>query len=125
MFPESEGLGDIVNSPENTISEADRARFTSPDPYIVLGVARDCDEAMLKNAWRSLSKQYHPDKNDESLRWIFENIHAAYQKITGEAEERAARQRKEKAVENFMRGDRGGTLTEETLGKFMRGDKRG
>lgn len=36
---------------------------TALDPYKVLGVGRDADEKTIKSAYRSLSKQYHPDKN--------------------------------------------------------------
>ena len=31
------------------------------DPYSVLGVARDADEATVRDAYRRLAKRYHPD----------------------------------------------------------------
>lgn len=33
------------------------------DPYHVLGISRDSDDKTIKSAYRQLSKQYHPDKN--------------------------------------------------------------
>jgi molecular chaperone DnaJ len=36
---------------------------TSRDYYEILGVARDADEQTIKNAFRTLALQYHPDRN--------------------------------------------------------------
>lgn len=33
------------------------------DPYHVLGISRNSDDKTIKSAYRQLSKQYHPDKN--------------------------------------------------------------
>jgi len=33
-----------------------------PDPYAVLGVARDADERTIKRAWRKLMSEHHPDR---------------------------------------------------------------
>lgn len=35
------------------------------DPYNTLGVPRNAGEAQIKQAYRSLSLQYHPDKNPD------------------------------------------------------------
>ena len=31
------------------------------DPYSILGVSKDADEATIKNAYRELARKYHPD----------------------------------------------------------------
>lgn len=50
------------------------------DYYNILGVGRDADEKEIKNAYRQLSKKYHPDKNpgDESAQHKFMEISNAY-----------------------------------------------
>lgn len=37
-------------------------RTSGPDPYTVLGVARDADARTIKRAYRKLISQYHPDR---------------------------------------------------------------
>ena len=42
-----------------------RARFVpdeNPDPYCVLGVDPTSDSEMVRQAWRSLVREYHPDR---------------------------------------------------------------
>lgn len=36
------------------------------DPYSLLGIARDADEAAIKSAYRKLAKQLHPDRNTDN-----------------------------------------------------------
>ena len=38
-----------------------------PNPYDVLGVARDADAAEIKSAYRKLARLYHPDVNPDDL----------------------------------------------------------
>ncbi len=62
-----------------------------PDPYTVLGVARDADERTIKRAYRKLISEYHPDRMSgapEELRRRAEQraseINAAWERIQSE-----------------------------------------
>lgn len=62
-----------------------------PDPYAVLGVARDADERSVKRAWRKLMSEHHPDKLGDvpaALRERAEqrarDINAAYERVKNE-----------------------------------------
>lgn len=59
------------------------------DPYRILGVSRTSTEAEIKKAYRSLAKEYHPDRNPNNpkVAEIFKNINAAYSLI-GDPENR-------------------------------------
>ena len=46
------------------------------DPYDILGVERDADEAQLKAAYRKLAKVAHPDSGGDSQ--AFDNLQKAY-----------------------------------------------
>lgn len=52
----------------------------SEDYYKILGVSRSADEKEIRNAYRQLSKKYHPDKNldDENAQHKFMEISNAY-----------------------------------------------
>ena len=53
------------------------------DPYKVLGVSRDASDDEIKQAYRRLAKQYHPDRNpgDEAAAKKMQQINAAYEQI--------------------------------------------
>jgi DnaJ like chaperone protein len=64
---------------------------SGPDPYTVLGVARDADERTIKRAYRKLISEYHPDRMTdapEELRRRAEQraseINAAWERIQSE-----------------------------------------
>lgn len=66
-------------------------RSDGPDPYTVLGVARDADERTIKRAYRKLISEYHPDRMGnmpEDLRRRAEarasEINAAWERIQSE-----------------------------------------
>ena len=53
------------------------------DPYQVLGISRDASDEEIKQAYRRLAKQYHPDRNpgDEAAAKKMQEINAAYEQI--------------------------------------------
>ncbi|RMZ57304.1 hypothetical protein APUTEX25_004138 [Auxenochlorella protothecoides] len=54
------------------------------DPYNTLGVPHNAGEAQIKQAYRSLSLQYHPDKNPdpEATKYFASHITKAYETLT-------------------------------------------
>ncbi|MCQ8782246.1 molecular chaperone DnaJ [Mangrovibrevibacter kandeliae] len=61
------------------------------DYYEVLGVAKGCDEKVLKSAFRKLAMQYHPDRNPENAEAEvkFKEINEAYE-VLKDPQKRAA-----------------------------------
>ena len=64
-------------------------RFSSRDPYTILGVNRGASAGEIKSAYRKLANKYHPDKVDhlgeefkELAEKKFKDIQEAYQKLT-------------------------------------------
>jgi DnaJ like chaperone protein len=62
-----------------------------PDPYAVLGIARDADERAIKRAYRKLISEHHPDRLGdlpEEMRKRAESraseINAAYERVKAE-----------------------------------------
>ncbi len=62
----------------------------SKDPYEILGVARDASQEQIKQAYRRLAKEYHPDRNrgDKSAEQRFKEVQAAYE-VLGDPQRRA------------------------------------
>lgn len=79
------------------------------DPYQVLGVARDADQAAIRKAYRRLAKTYHPDMNpgDTAAEDMFKKVSRAYD-ILGDAEKRARYDRGEIAADGTIRAGYGG-----------------
>src|SRR3954468_19238603 len=61
------------------------------DPYDVLGVSKNADEAQVKSAFRKLAKKLHPDanKSDPKAASRFSELNAAYE-IVGDSDKRKA-----------------------------------
>ncbi len=105
------------------------------DYYEVLGVARGADEKELKNAFRKLAKQYHPDAKpgDKQAEHRFKEINEAYD-VLRDPQKRAAYDRfGHQAFESGMGNARGGAgfgpeftssmsdIFEDLFGEFMGG----
>ena len=62
------------------------------DPYSILGITRDADDAEIKKAYRKLSRKYHPDANINNPNKAqaeerFKQVQAAYEQIMREKEQ--------------------------------------
>lgn len=75
------------------------------NPYKVLGVDRDAGDDEVKDAYRKLAKEHHPDQGGDEEK--FKEIQAAYDEITSEDTGGFGRdfdfgKREEKDVEDFI-----------------------
>ncbi|MEJ2815478.1 MULTISPECIES: molecular chaperone DnaJ [unclassified Caulobacter] len=79
------------------------------DYYEVLGVARGCDDAALKAAFRKMAMEHHPDRNGgcENAAGRFKEINEAYS-VLSDAQKRAAYDRFGHAGVNGPQGGPGG-----------------
>ena len=75
------------------------------DPYDILGVARNADQAEIKRAFRRLAKKLHPDANtsDPKAQEKFAEINGAYE-ILSDTEKRGKFDRGEIDAEGKPRG---------------------
>lgn len=64
---------------------------TKRDYYEILSVSRDCDDGVLKSAYRKLALQYHPDRNpnDQTAEEKFKEAAEAYS-VLSDPQKRAA-----------------------------------
>jgi molecular chaperone DnaJ len=112
------------------------------DYYEVLGVGRNADEKQLKQAFRKLAKQYHPDANpgDKTAEGKFKEINEAYDVLKDPQKKAAYDRFGHQAFEGGMGGGRGpgggagfgpdfnssmSDIFEDLFGDFMGGGGRG
>ena len=55
-----------------------------PDYYLILGLTNEASSSQIKNQYRKLAKQYHPDRNDESTEEKMAEINKAYEVLSDE-----------------------------------------
>lgn len=78
------------------------------DYYDILGVSRGASEKDIKQAFRRLAKQYHPDTNpdDPAAEARFKEINEAYE-VLGDKDKRSQYDRFGSAYDQFRRGGAG------------------
>ena len=55
-----------------------------PDYYSILGLTDNASGTVIKNQYRKLAKQYHPDRNNESTQEKMSEINKAYEVLSDE-----------------------------------------
>src|SRR3954449_7854299 len=109
------------------------------DYYDVLGLGRSASEAELKNAFRTLAKQHHPDRNpgDKGAEARFKEINEAYEVLRDPQKKAAYDQFGHQAFEGGAGGGRGGAagagfdftsfadVFDDLFGDFMGGNANG
>ena len=80
------------------------------DYYDLLGLNRSASEADIKNAYRQMAKQYHPDRNpgDKAAEARFKEVNEAYEVLRDPQKKAAYDQFGHQAFEAGMAGGRGG-----------------
>ena len=53
-----------------------------PNYYLILGLTNDSSHAEIKNQYRKLAKQYHPDRNKDSSEERMAEINKAYEVLS-------------------------------------------
>ncbi|MEC7536939.1 MAG: DnaJ domain-containing protein, partial [Pseudomonadota bacterium] len=76
------------------------------DPYTILGLNKDADEAAIKRAYRKIAKETHPDMHpgDEAVEQRFKEATAAYD-LLSDKEKRGQFDRGEVDAEGKPRAD--------------------
>ncbi|GAX12611.1 molecular chaperone DnaJ [Fistulifera solaris] len=85
VFPHEPYTHDVKSSTTTTrlFSTRNRNSTNNRDFYAILGVSRNADAAQIKQAYRKLAKQYHPDANPgQDTTEKFQEINRAYEVLT-------------------------------------------
>jgi curved DNA-binding protein len=86
---------------------------TLPDHYATLGLHRRCSAEQIRNAYRILAKEHHPDLNADAAGSVVrtQELNAAYA-VLGDADARKAYDRELAVEERSPRSSRGSRPTE-------------
>jgi curved DNA-binding protein CbpA len=81
---------------------------TLPDHYATLGLHRRCSAEQIRNAYRILAKEHHPDRNGDDAGSVVrtQELNAAYA-VLGDADARKAYDRELAAEERSARSPGG------------------
>jgi DnaJ-class molecular chaperone len=90
----------------------------------ILGVDHDADEEAIKKAYRKLAMKYHPDRNqgDTKSEEQFKNVKAAYELLTGQAQEQHDSRYADAFTQQFRMVQRTGIVV--TLDELLKGTSR-
>lgn len=100
------------------------------DYYELLGVGRQADDAEIKKAYRSLAKQYHPDRNpgDDTAEEKFKKVQNAYAVLSDKQKRAAYDQFGHAGVEGAGAGGQGfggfGDVFEDIFENIFSGGRR-
>ena len=79
---------DIFGSRKSTINANELREMHNkkslPDYYSILGLTDNASGTEIKNQYRKLAKQYHPDRNNESTEEKMSEINKAYEVLSDE-----------------------------------------
>ena len=79
---------EIFGSRKSTISSDELREMYNkkslPDYYSILDLTNDASTMEIKNQYRKLAKQYHPDRNNESTEKEMSEINKAYEVLSDE-----------------------------------------
>jgi curved DNA-binding protein len=80
------------------------------DYYAALGVSPDADDQVIKQAYRKLARQYHPDVNpgDQAAEERFKEVNEAYQALSDPERRRKYDELRQNYQQWQQRGGRGG-----------------
>ena len=77
---------EIFGSRKSTINTDElRDMYNSkslPDYYLILGLTNEASSSQIKNQYRKLAKQYHPDRNPDSSEEKMAEINKAYEVLS-------------------------------------------
>jgi len=87
------------------------SRDSSDDLYALLGIDPSADDEQLRQVWRKLARQWHPDHAGPAATAKFQKISAAYEVLSDPARRRAYDRRRNVVIPAAPAGGRAGETT--------------